>query len=110
MLKEFSVFEVWISCAGKSETGATTKFVLRIIPTIDPGTFDTTKLSPKRNNLRNAKNESGEPLATPQYSNSILEDIGLAEQSKLLQLALATCPALGEAIVILKVSVKKVKK
>ncbi|GAQ85560.1 U3 small nucleolar RNA-associated protein 22 [Klebsormidium nitens] len=88
---------------GKSETGATTKFVVRIIPTIDQGTFDTVKLAPKRNNLRNAKTESGEPLPTPQYSNSILEDMGLAEQSKLLQSALATCPALGEAIVLLKV-------
>jgi hypothetical protein len=41
--------------AGPSERGATSKFVIRIVPTISEEVFDTNKLVPSRNNVREVK-------------------------------------------------------
>jgi U3 small nucleolar RNA-associated protein 22 len=40
---------------GPSERGATSKFVIRIVPTISEEVFDTNKLVPSRNNVREVK-------------------------------------------------------
>ncbi len=43
--------------AGPSERGATSKFVICIIPTISEEVFDTNKLVPLRNNVREVKSQ-----------------------------------------------------
>jgi hypothetical protein len=43
--------------AGPSEKGATSKFVICIVPTISEEVFDTNKLVPFRNNVREVKSQ-----------------------------------------------------
>ncbi len=43
--------------AGPSERGATSKFVICILPTISEDVFDTNKLLPLRNNVREVKSQ-----------------------------------------------------
>lgn len=86
-----------------SATGATTRFVVRIFPAIGAAVFDPAKLVPGRGNVRDAKSKAGQPLATPHYNAGILEDVARGDHVRFLRSCCATCPRLGDAILLLKV-------
>ncbi|GLJ36464.1 hypothetical protein SUGI_0732270 [Cryptomeria japonica] len=77
-------------------------FVIRIIPTVTAGTFDLSKLSPSRNNVR-AFQKGGLVQATPYYNSSILEDMFLEEHAVFLQNNIAGSKPFVEALLLLKV-------
>ncbi|KAJ7523478.1 hypothetical protein O6H91_18G051300 [Diphasiastrum complanatum] len=90
---------------GTDESAAGVKFALRLIPTISEEVFDKTKLASNRNNVREAKFNGleGSLQATPCYNASILEDMFVETDNKMLNSTLSTSSSLREAIVLLKV-------
>lgn len=77
-------------------------FVIRIIPTVAARTFDLSKLSPSRNNVR-AFQKGGSVHATPYYNSSILEDMFLEEHAAFLQKYIGGSKPFVEALLLLKV-------
>jgi hypothetical protein len=89
--------------AGPSERGATSKFVICILPTISEDVFDTNKLLPLRNNVREVKSQEGLALATPHYNSSILEDMVVEHNCAWLQSVFLESEAMRDAVLLLKV-------
>ncbi|CAK9267471.1 unnamed protein product [Sphagnum jensenii] len=88
---------------GPSERGATSKFVICIVPTISEEVFDTDKLVPLRNNVREVKSQEGSALATPHYNSSILEDMVVEHNCAWLQSVFLESEAMRDAVLLLKV-------
>ncbi|KAJ3674070.1 hypothetical protein LUZ60_006062 [Juncus effusus] len=76
-------------------------FSIRIIPTIK-GLFNVSKLSLERNNIRSFT-QDGKIQATPNYNNSILEDLFLEENFEFVKKALHESHNLLEGLILLKV-------
>lgn len=86
-----------------SATGATTRFVIRLLPAIGANTFDVAKLGPGRGNVRSATSKAGQALATPRYNVGVLEDATRGDAARFLGACCAACPPLRDAILLLKV-------
>ncbi|KAJ4851471.1 hypothetical protein Tsubulata_014141 [Turnera subulata] len=85
-----------------AKLGEVPGFFVRIIPTAT-SLFDVSKLNLKRNSVRALNREGSEPVPTPMYNGSILEDMFIEENSELLRQTFAGWKELGEALVLLKV-------
>ncbi|XP_021908004.1 LOW QUALITY PROTEIN: nucleolar protein 6 [Carica papaya] len=76
-------------------------FFVRIIPTAT-SLFNVSKLNLKRNNVR-ALNQGGDPLPTPKYNSSILEDMFIENNAELLKKNFLGWKELREALILLKI-------
>ncbi|CAM6124508.1 unnamed protein product [Calypogeia fissa] len=88
---------------GPDETGTTTKFFIRILPSISTDVFDISKLVLGRNNVREAKDEEGTAKPTPFYNSGIMEDMLMEGISAWLQSGLSKSSALRDALSLAKV-------
>lgn len=79
--------------------GETTLTSIRLIP-IATSLFNVSKLNMQRNNIR-AMNQAAD--ATPMYNSSILEDMVLEENAKLISSTFLQWKELCEALILLKV-------
>lgn len=83
--------------------GATTKFVIRIIPTISSETFSVNKLAPSKNNLRSFISKDGVIQPTPHYNSSILEDMAVESTAAVLKESFTGHESTRDAVLLLKV-------
>ncbi|KAG0572004.1 hypothetical protein KC19_VG060900 [Ceratodon purpureus] len=83
--------------------GATTKSIIRLLPTISSETFSVNKLGPTKNNVRSAVSPDGVAQHTPHYNSSILEDMSIESTASVLREALIGNEAMRDAVLLLKV-------
>ena len=75
---------------------------VRLLPVISSNLFPLNRLSPDRNNLREAR-QGDDLLPTPYYNSSVLEDSSMTDHAEFLQSIARTSPAFPDACVLLRI-------
>ena len=82
------------------------KFVIRLLPAVDPSLFPHAKLMPTRNNVR-SEAKGADAGDTPQHNNSVVEDMMLKQHVELGHRICSAAPAVQECAIMLKVWLKQ---
>lgn len=93
---------VLVMRAAKGDTAvdfSKTGFLIRLLPTVAPGTFKLDRLAPGRSNLRDGDTSS----SAAHYNNAILTDMFMKHHVIAVHSALAAVPSIAEASRLLRV-------
>lgn len=106
---DFGDFKIGAECLAEDPakplltfSSTSSKCTVRILPTIQDGTFEMAKLSPDRGNVRPVGESSVVAAATPLYNRSVVMDARLVQQTKTLRTQARSCPAFTSTFALLR--------